>query len=108
MISPPDRWIFSGYFNLAKGLLKKATEPKITKPTFNETQNFIGEVKSRINLNFLTKYGMTDEQIDHFLLYANDTRQMAKKYRKTFDIVEIESELKVAFSLYHKTHKIGE
>ncbi|MEN4761507.1 hypothetical protein ABEG63_14300 [Chryseobacterium sp. C39-AII1] len=95
-----------GVFKVAKGLVKKATEPKITKPTYNETQNFINEVKQKINLNFLTSYGLNEEQIDHFLIYANDTRQLAKKYRKTFNIVEIESELKTAFALYNRTHKV--
>ena len=97
-----------GVFKVAKGLVKKATEPKITKPTFNENQHFMNEVKSKLNLDFLTKYGMTEEQIDHFLIYANDTRQFATKYRKTFDVVEIKSELKTAFVLYSKTHKIGQ
>ncbi|KMQ68084.1 hypothetical protein ACM39_09500 [Chryseobacterium sp. FH2] len=96
-----------GVFNLAKGLVKKATQPKITKPTYNETQNFINKVKSDLNLGFLKQYGMTEEQIDHFLMYAEETRDLSKKYRKTFNVVEIESELRVAFGKYIQTNKIG-
>lgn len=97
-----------GVFKVAKGLIKKATEPKITKATYNETQNFMAELKSKVNLNFLKDAGMTEEQTERFLIYANDTRQLAKKYRKTFNMVDIESELKIAFAQYSKTNKIGE
>lgn len=91
----------------AVGLVKKVTQPKITKANYYETQSFINRVKTTINFDFLYKYGMTEEQIDAFLLYANDTRYLAKKYRKNFDIDTVETELRVAFSEYKKTHKVG-
>ncbi|MGG5208797.1 hypothetical protein ACQWU4_07595 [Chryseobacterium sp. MIQD13] len=95
-----------GVFNAAVGLFKKATEPKITKADYTETQDFLKRVKEEIDLGFLKKYGMDEEQIDHFLVYANDTRTMAKKYRKNFKADIVEYELKVAFAEYRKTHKL--
>lgn len=88
------------------GLVKKATKPKITKADFNETKSFMNRLKLEINLDFLLKYGMGEEQIDEFFIYANDTRYLAKKYRKDFNSSVIESELKSAFSEYTKIKKI--
>lgn len=92
----------------AVGLVKKTTQPKITQPDYFETRDFINKLKREVNFDFLTKYGMTDEQIDHFLLYANDRRDLAKKYRKNFNMSTIDTELRVAFAEYKKTEKIGE
>lgn len=92
----------------AVGLVKKAKQPKITKPDYFENQNFMNRLKREVNFSFLKKHGMTEEQIDRFLVYANDTRKLAKNYRKNFNIVTIENELKVAFAEYKKTEKIGE
>ncbi|EJL76046.1 hypothetical protein [Chryseobacterium populi] len=89
------------------GLIKKAVKPKITKPDYNETINFISRIKLEINLDFMTELGMDEEQIDQFLVYANDTRELAKKYRKNFKNHVIESELKIAFKEYRKTNTIG-
>lgn len=95
-----------GVISLALNLITKAGKPKITKPDYNETQNFIKEIKEELNLDFLRKYGMGEEQIDRFLLYANDTRKLAKKYRKDFKRATIEFELKVAFQEYKKTNNL--
>ncbi|MCT2408077.1 hypothetical protein NZD88_11050 [Chryseobacterium antibioticum] len=95
-----------GVLDAAVGLFKKATELKITKANFTETQDFIKRVKQEADLTFLTKYGMDEEQIDQFLLYANDTRTMAKKFRKNFKIDVVEYELRVAFAEYKKTRKL--
>ena len=95
-----------GVLDAAVGLFKKATELKITKANFTETQNFLKRVKEEIDLQFLRKYGMDEEQIDHFLIYANDTRMMAKKYRKDFKADTVEYELRVAFAEYRKTRKL--
>lgn len=97
-----------GVISLAMDLITKAGKPKITKPDYNETRNFIKEIKEEINLDFLRKYGMGEEQIDRFLLYANSTRTLAKKYRKDFKRATIEIELKVAFQEYKKTNKLDE
>ncbi|WP_412850386.1 carboxypeptidase-like regulatory domain-containing protein [Chryseobacterium sp. PMSZPI] len=95
-----------GVFNAASGLFKKITKPKITKPTYNETQLFMDRLKKEVNLDFLKKYGMGQEQIDAFLIYADDTRNLAKKYRKDFNKDVIESEVKIAFAEYRKVNKI--
>lgn len=95
-----------GVLDAAVGLFKKATELKITKANFTETQDFIKRVKQEADLTFLKKYGMDEERIDQFLLYANDTRMMAKKYRKNFKIDVVEYELRVAFAEYKKTRKL--
>lgn len=95
-----------GALGLVVNLIKKSGKPKITKADYNETQNFIKRVKEEMNLNFLRKYGMGDEQIDRFLLYANDTKKLAKLYRKDFNVAAIEFELKAAFQEYKKTNKL--
>ncbi|WP_241676967.1 hypothetical protein [Chryseobacterium sediminis] len=95
-----------GVFNAVSGLVKKVTKPKITKANYNETQNFLKRVRNQINLNFLKKYGMDEEQIDAFLLYAEKTRSLAKRYRKDFQIDVIEYELKIAFGEYSKMNKL--
>ncbi|WP_288447979.1 hypothetical protein [uncultured Chryseobacterium sp.] len=95
-----------GVLGAVSGLVKKATKPKITKANYNETQDFLKRVKTQINLSFLTKYGMDEEQIDTFLLYAEKTRALAKRFRKDFQISEIEYELKVAFAEYSKTNRL--
>ncbi len=96
-----------GVFNAVSGLVKKATKPKITKANYNETQDFLRRVRNEINLNFLKKYGMDDEQIDAFLLYADKTRSLAKRYRKDFEMSTVEYELKIAFGEYSKMNKLG-
>lgn len=95
-----------GVLDAAVGLFKKATELKITKANYTETQDFIRRVKNEIDLQFLKKFGMDEEHIDQFLVYANDTRSMAKKYRKNFKTDVVEFELKAAFAEYKKTHKL--
>ncbi|MEJ5052469.1 hypothetical protein WH221_21770 [Chryseobacterium culicis] len=95
-----------GVFNAVSGLVKKATKPKITKANYNETQDFLRRVRNEINLSFLKKYGMDEEQIDTFLLYADKTRSLAKRYRKDFSIDVVEYELKIAFGEYSKTNKL--
>lgn len=88
-------------------LIRNSSKPKITKANYYETQTFIKEIKSKINLDFLRDYGMSDESIDAFLLYANDTFQLAKKYRKDFNTVKITSELRAAFGEYSKLNKLN-
>lgn len=95
-----------GVLDAAVGLFKKATELKITKADYKETQDFIRRIKEEIDLQFLKKYGMDEEQIDKFLIYANDTRTMAKKFRKNFKVDVVEYELRAAFAEYRKTHKL--
>ncbi|MFZ4932062.1 hypothetical protein [Chryseobacterium sp. Mn2064] len=95
-----------GVFKAFSGLINKATQPKITKANYFETQDFLARVKRDINLDFLKRYGMDDEQIDKFLLYANKTRLLAKKYRKNFKDDVVEFEIKVAFGEYKKLNNL--
>ncbi len=95
-----------GVFDAASNLFKKATKPKITKANYFETQDFINRLRQDVNLDFLRKYGMNDEQIDRFLLYANRTRTLAKRYRKDFKANVIEDELRIAFGEYRKLNKL--
>ncbi|WP_312304829.1 hypothetical protein [Chryseobacterium sp.] len=97
-----------GVFKAVTGLIKKASKPKITKANYNETQDFLNRVKNEINLNFLKKYGMSEEQIDTFLLYANKTRLLAKKYRKDFKNDIVKMELMIAFAEYRKMNKLSD
>lgn len=97
-----------GVFKALSGLIKKASKPKITKADYNETQEFLNRVKNEINLNFLKKYGMGEEQIDAFLLYANKTRLLAKKHRKDFKNDVVKMELMIAFAEYRKMNKLSE
>ena len=91
-----------GVFNAVKKLAK----PKVTKANYNETQDFLKRVRNEVNLSFLKKYGMDEEQIDTFLLYAEKTRSLAKRYRKDFEISVVEYELKIAFGEYSKMNKL--
>lgn len=90
------------------GLVTKASAPKITAPTFGETQDFLSRIKKEINLTFLTKYGMNEERIEHFLYYAERVNHLSKRYRKNFKPMEIESELKGTFSEYSKLNKLSD
>lgn len=97
-----------GVLSAISGLIKKASKPKITKANYHETQDFLSRVKNEINLNFLKKYGMEEEQIDMFLLYANKTRLLAKKYRKDFNPETVKTELIIAFDEYRKINKLSD
>lgn len=87
-------------------LIGKARKPKITKPNYYETKAFIAEVKSKINLDFAKKYGMSDEGVGRFLLYANDVYLLSKKYRKDFNTAKIKADLMAAFSEYQKLNDV--
>lgn len=91
----------------AIGLAEKASQPKITMPDYFETQDFLNKIKTEIDLYFLTKYGMNDERIDHFLLYAEKIHHLSKIFRKNFDKQKVTSVLMGAFNEYKKNHKIS-
>jgi len=95
-------------FGEAVRLVKKASAPKITAPTYGETQSFLMRVKTEINLSFLTRLGMNEERIDHFLLYAERVNHLSKRFRKNFKPIEIEYELKTAFTEYAKLNKVSD
>jgi hypothetical protein len=92
-------------FGEAVGLIKKASGQINTTPNYFETKNFLTKVRTEIDLSFLTQYGMDDEKIDYFLLYAEKSNQLSKRYRKDFNSMKILFELQSAFQQYNKTHK---
>lgn len=95
-------------FGEVSGLIKKATGSKITTPNFIENQNFMTRVKAEVNLALFKKYGMDEEKIDHFLVYAENVNHLSKKYRKDFNAVTILSELQTAFVEYSKLNKLSD
>lgn len=89
------------------GLANKATKSGPTTANYAETQAFYRRVKNEIDLSFYTSQGWDEEQIDKFLIYADASYSLAKKYRKTFDVEAIKNEMKLAYQQYVKTHKTG-
>ena len=89
------------------GLVKKMKSPKITAPTYGETQDFLKRVKSEVDLIFLKKYDMNEEGIDHFLYYAEQVHHLSKRFRKDFKPLEVEYSLRAAFVEYSKLNKLS-
>jgi hypothetical protein len=88
-------------------LIGKATQVPLTKANYAETQAFFREIKTSIDLSFYYKQGWDEEEIDRFLIYADKSYSLAKKYRDTFDVSSITSDMKLAYNEYIKTYKIG-
>ena len=89
------------------GLINKATKEPLTTANYAETQAFFREIKNNLDLSFYTKQGWDEEEIDRFLIYADENYSLAKKYRKIFDVAAISSDMRMAYQEYIKTHKIG-
>lgn len=89
------------------GLVAKSTNEPLTKANYAETQAFFREVKDTIDLSFYYKQGWDEYEIDRFLIYADDNFNLAKKYRKNFNVQAISADMKMAYKNYVKTHKIG-
>ena len=87
-------------------LINKGKKPKITKPNYYETKEFISRLKSEIDLSYYRKFGMSDEGIDRFLFYAEDIYMLSKRYRKDFDKVKISNDLTSAFQEYKKINNL--
>ena len=95
-----------GIVSAISGLLGKAKNPQTTA-NFAETQEFFRRIKNTLDLSFYTAQGWDEEEIDRFLIYADETYSLAKKYRKTFDVQAITLDMKLAYREYIKTHKIN-
>lgn len=89
------------------GLVSKGKNSAPTTANYAETQAFYTRIKLEIDLSFYTSQGWDEEQIDKFLLYADANYSLAKKYRKDFDVSNIDAALKLAYKEYVKTRKIG-
>ncbi len=88
-------------------LIKKNSEPAITKASYAETQQFFRRIKNEVDLSFYYKAGWTEEDIDRFLIYADQYAKLAMRYRKNFNAAVIDRELRIAYKEYVKTHRIG-
>ena len=88
------------------GLFNKATQQPLTKPNYAETQEFYRRIKTTMDLSFYTNQGWDEEEIDRFLIYADQTYSLAKKYRNNFNITAISWDMKLAYKEYIKTRKV--
>lgn len=86
------------------GLIKKAGSSPKTTANYGETQAFYSSIKAAIDMNYYTRYGMDEYDVDVFLAYADRAYDLAKNYRNNFNKAAIESRLKEAFAEYIKTH----
>ena len=59
-----------------------------------------------MDLSFYTSQGWDEEEIDRFLIYADQTYSLAKKYRNNFNISAISLDMKLAYKEYIKTRKV--
>lgn len=96
-----------GLASAITGLFNKAANSPLTKANYAETQEFYRRIKAEIDLSFYRSRGFDEEEIDRFLIYADRTYSMAKKYRKSFDVGAISSDMRAAYADYIKTYKVG-
>ena len=96
-----------GLASAVSGLFNKAAKPSLTTANYAETKAFYRRIKAEIDLSFYTSRGWTEEDIDRFLIYADNSYSLAKKYRKSFNVAAIVSDMKMAYQEYIKTHKVG-
>ena len=87
------------------GLASKASSP-LTKANYVETQDFVRKIKTTMDLSFYTSQGWDEEELDRFLIYADNVYSLAKKYRKDFNVNAINADMKMAYREYVKTRKI--
>lgn len=88
-------------------LLGKATQSPKTTANYSEKQEFYKRVKAVVNLDYYTEYGLDEYDFDVFLAYADDQKDLSKNYRNNFNKVAIETQLKVVFAEYIKTHNFS-
>lgn len=89
------------------GLIGKSTKSPKTTANYSEKQEFYKRVKAVVNLEYYTSYGLDEYDFDIFLAYADESRGLSKNYRNNFNKVAIESQLKLAFEEYIKTHNFS-
>lgn len=86
------------------GLIKKEANP-LTKANYAETQQFFARIKLELDWSYYIAQGWDEEEIDRFLIYADQTYQLAKKYRNNFSISKISTDMMLAYKEYVKTRK---
>ncbi|WP_051190348.1 peptidase associated/transthyretin-like domain-containing protein [Kaistella palustris] len=96
-----------GLASAVAGLLRKIKDPPLTTAKYAETQAFYRRIKTTLDLSFYTNRGFDEEEIDRFLIYADQSYSLAKKYRKDFNIAAITADMLMAYQEYIKTHKVG-
>ncbi len=96
-----------GLASAVSSLFNKATQQPLTKANYAETQDFYRRIKTTMDLSFYISQGWDEEEIDRFLIYADASYELAKKYRKSFDVAKISSEMKMAYKEYIKTKKVS-
>ncbi|MCG2792876.1 MAG: hypothetical protein L6262_04935 [Weeksellaceae bacterium] len=89
------------------GLIKKAGESPKTTANYAEKQEFYKRVKASVNMDYYLGYGLDEYDFDIFLAYADESRGLSKNYRNNFNKAAIESQLKMAFAEYLKTHNFS-
>jgi len=89
------------------GLIGKASQSPKTTANYSEKQEFYKRVKAVVNIGYYTDYGLDEYDFDIFLAYADESQGLSKNYRNNFNKVAIESQLKVAFAEYIKTHNFS-
>lgn len=96
-----------GIVSAGVGLIKKAKNPPVSSANYAETQVFYRRIKNTMDWSFYTSKGWDEEEIDRFLIYADQNYSLAKLYRKNFDVSAIDMYMKLAYKEYIKTHKVG-
>lgn len=89
---------------LAKAIFKPATKPGT--PTFVETEKFYRQVKHSVDMAYFQKYGMDEYAFEKYLIYADKTFNLTKRYARNYNAAEIESILKSGLQEYLSAHKV--
>lgn len=94
-----------GLLTAVAGLVQKATAPKMSPPTYYETQQFYAEVKRTVDRKHFVENGLDEFQFDQLIAYADRRYSLALKYRKDFDSAVVTSYLKMALNDFLTTQK---
>lgn len=96
-----------GLLGAIAGLAKKSVSSPKTTANYAEKQEFYKRVKAVVDMSYYTNYGLDEYDFDIFLAFADEAKELSKNYRKNFNRVAIETQLKVAFAEYIKTHNFS-
>ena len=96
----------SGLLSAVAGLIRPSKRDQLTAANYVETQEFYHRIKTTIDLSFYTAQGWDEEEIDRFLIYADQSYELAKKFRKNFEAAEISQSMRLAYKEYVKTRKV--